>query len=59
MQFQATKDLLDRADTAPKQKQEYFTPLDYLKLLEKFSKKGRNKEHQEGEDSSNPLSEEE
>lgn len=59
VQFQATKDLLDRADTAPNQRQEYFTPLDYLNVLMRFSKKRGNEAQQEGEDSSNPLSNEE
>ncbi len=59
VQFQATKDLLDRADTAPKQR-EYFTPNDYIDLLREFAKeKDGNEAHEEREDSTNPLSQEE
>ena len=41
VQFQATKDLLDRAGTAPATKQEFYTPDDYARRRQELMDEGQ------------------
>ena len=47
VQFQATKDLLDRAGTAPTTKQEFYTPDDYARRHMELQREGEELLRQE------------